>query len=422
MSTYTTDKASPFTRAVISSMRKIYPEALADQSFDNTGLLLEAPFDPIRRQMNSVLLTIDLTKAVADEAIERKDCVVVSYHPIIFKGFKALTLADTQQQSLLRLALEGISVYSPHTAVDAVPGGLGDWLADIVTGSLPGPEPETHTARPEDEITDAVGKDANGNAVREEVGEVDGEQSAEKEKIPEQKAKKRPGRPSMGPRQSTYSKPTYPKPAELEKTDLSPSTTGHSRNVIHAVKGVEGFGEAGMGRLVKFKEPQPLTHLIERIAHGVGSPKGFPVAIPQTQQVEDIQIRSVGICAGSGHSVLKDVDADLLFTGELSHHDALAATEKGKCVVTLFHSNTERGFLSSVLKDKLTAVLKEEWKRVREEVKGEINSNWDLAEEWEDALKDEDVLVECSERDRDPFGIVILQSSPQVGKPLSDGS
>lgn len=126
MSTYTTDKASPFTRAVISSMRKLYPEALADQSFDNTGLLLEAPFDPIRRQMNSVLLTIDLTKAVADEAIERKDCVVVSYRrsawghgsqtmtlktdPIIFKGFKSLTLADTQQQSLLRLALEGISV------------------------------------------------------------------------------------------------------------------------------------------------------------------------------------------------------------------------------------------------------------------------------------------------------------------------
>lgn len=299
---------------------------------------------------------------------------------------------------------------------------MGDWLADIVTGTLPGPEPETHTARPEDEIADAVGKDVDGNSIREEVGEEDGEQPSEKEDNPEPVVKKRLGRPSMGPRQSTYSKPTYPKPAELDKTDLSPSTTGHSRTVIHAIKGIEGFGGAGMGRLVKFKEPQPLTHLIERIAHGVGSPKGFPVAIPQTLQVEDIQIRSVGICAGSGHAVLKDVDADLLFTGELSHHDALAATEKGRCVVTLFHSNTERGFLSSVLKDKLTGVLKEEWKRVREEVKGEINSNWDLADEWEDALNDEDVLVECSERDRDPFGIVILQSSPQVGKPLTDGS
>lgn len=133
-------------------------------------------------------------------------------------------------------------------------------------------------------------------------------------------------------------------------------------------------------------------------------------------------ISSVGICAGSGHEVLKDVDADLLFTGELSHHDALRMTEQGRCVVTLFHSNTERGFLSSVLKEKLTGVLKEEWSRVREEEKGELDGEGGLVAEWEDALKDEDVLVEVSERDRDPFGIVILQSSNQVGRPLSKGS
>jgi putative NIF3 family GTP cyclohydrolase 1 type 2 len=91
-------------------------------------VLLEAPFDPIRRQMNSVLLTVDLTKAVVDEAIERDDSIVVAYRasgpathkfisnttpsvdPIIFRGLKSLTLANSQQQSLLRLAGEGISV------------------------------------------------------------------------------------------------------------------------------------------------------------------------------------------------------------------------------------------------------------------------------------------------------------------------
>ncbi|KAK3173525.1 hypothetical protein OEA41_006855 [Lepraria neglecta] len=396
MGTYTTDKASPFTRAVISAMRKLYPEELADKSFDNTGLLLEAPFDPIRRQMNSVLLTIDLTKAVADEAIERKDCVVVAYHPIIFRGLKSLTLAESQQQSLLRLALEGISVYSPHTAVDAAPGGLGDWLADIVTGTLPGPpEAETHTAAiPEEEEEPAL-DDSEKNTPHEHPEDKDqAQKNSESTQTPrtqtQQTAKELPKRPSMHPRQSTYSKPTYPKSAELEKTDLAPSALAHSRSVIHPVTNLEGFEKAGMGRLVKFHQPQPLTHLIERIAEGVGSPKGFPVAIPQTQQVEDIMIRSVGICAGSGHEVLKNVDADLLFTGELSHHDALAATEKGKCVVTLFHSNTERGFLGSVLKGKLTKVLKEEWKKVREEVRGEVDEEWDLAEDWHDALKDED--------------------------------
>ena len=169
-----------------------------------------------------------------------------------------------------------------------------------------------------------------------------------------------------------------------------------------------------MGRLITFKQAQPLTHLIERIARGVGNPKGFPVAIPQTRQVEEIQIRTVAICAGSGSSVLRDVEADLLFTGELSHHDALAATEQGRCVVTLFHSNTERGFLHSVLKERLTTTLRSEWKRVREEEA----QNENLSPDWEEAVKDDTVLVEVSERDRDPFGVVILQSSKQVGKPL----
>ncbi|MCJ1322889.1 NGG1 interacting factor [Xylographa vitiligo] len=406
MSTYTTDKASPFTRAVVNSMRKLYPEALADKSFDNTGLLLEAPFDPIRRQMNSVLLTVDLTKAVADEAIENNHCVVVAYHPIIFRGLKSLTLADSQQQSLLRLALEGISVYSPHTAVDAAPGGLGDWLADILTGTLSAPEPATKTAKqPEPTSPLAYSSDDQlSNPLEDPFVEKD---------VQENTPKQESQRMSLA---RSYSRPTYPnhKGKEKEQPDLTPSSASHKRTVIHPVPGVEGFSNAGMGRLVTFTHPQPLTHLIERIARGVGNPKGFPVAIPQSRQVEDINITTAAISAGSGGAILKAVDADLLFTGELSHHEALAATERGTSVVTLFHSNTERGFLHSVMKEKLSTVLKEEWKRVRTEVRDEGVDG----EGWEEALEDEDVLVEVSERDRDPFGIVILQSE-QVGRPIT---
>ena len=170
-----------------------------------------------------------------------------------------------------------------------------------------------------------------------------------------------------------------------------------------------------MGRLVTFSDPQPLTHLIERIARGVGSPKGFPVAIPQSRSVEDIIIRSVAICAGSGASVLRDVDADLYFTGELSHHEALAATEKGRCVVTLFHSNSERGFLHGVLRQKLTVELKKEWERVRKEEQQRVEKEGEDMEGFEDALEDDTVEVDVSERDRDPFGIVILQGSEVEG-------
>jgi putative NIF3 family GTP cyclohydrolase 1 type 2 len=48
-------------------------------SSKDSAVLLEAPFNATRRQKNSVLLTVDLTKAVANEAIERKASIVISY-------------------------------------------------------------------------------------------------------------------------------------------------------------------------------------------------------------------------------------------------------------------------------------------------------------------------------------------------------
>ncbi|KAI9658116.1 MAG: hypothetical protein M1829_006842 [Trizodia sp. TS-e1964] len=122
----------PFTKAVVECMRKLCPEHLADRSWDNTGLLLESPANHQRPKKDIALLTIDITKAVAQEAVDKDASIIISYHPFIFKGLKSITLANTQQQSLLQLVQEGISVYSPHTALDSVRGGLNDWLADVV--------------------------------------------------------------------------------------------------------------------------------------------------------------------------------------------------------------------------------------------------------------------------------------------------
>lgn len=398
--------------------RSSYPEALADKSFDNTGLLLEAPFDPRRRRKNSILLTVDLTRAVADEAIQKQHSVVVAYHPIIFRGLKSLTLADSQQSSLLKLALEGVSVYCPHTAVDAVPEGMTDWLCDIASGKLDNPEPSTHTA-------------AGNEAPVLEEGEVQPSSRPDGTNTSQASTKEASRPPATS--QRSYSKPTYPRSMPSSATDLHSNSTPHERSVIHPSPAVSldranttspssptpAFTSAntGAGRLLTFASPQPLTHLIERIARGVGTPKGFPVAIPQSACVEDLLIHTVGVCPGSGGSVLRDCaaagDGGLLFTGELSHHEALAVTEKGGCVVTLFHSNSERGYLHSVMKGKLEAEIRQEWGRMRKSV---LEKESEVKDDLDDALRDESVVVEVSEQDRDPYGIVILQTSEQVGK------
>ncbi|KAF2753765.1 NGG1 interacting factor Nif3 [Pseudovirgaria hyperparasitica] len=350
-----TTSTAPFSKAVVASMRRLYPEDLAEKAWDNTGLLLEAPFDPSRRQRNSVLLTVDLTKAVTDEAIERKASIIIAYHPIIFRGLKSITLANSQQQSLLRLAAAGISACPSQ--ISPIPG-LGDWLADIITGQTP-PNPSHSQPTPSTKPTD------------------------------DPFTQKRP----------TFQLQHYPSASQVN-TALNLGVTKHTRAPIKPVDFPDRPG-AGMGRIVRFAEAQPLAALIERVAAGVGNPKGFPIAIPQGKAVDEISVKSVGICAGSGGSLFAGLSGvDMLFTGELSHHEALAAIESGQSVVTLFHSNTERGFLHGVLRAQLLETVKEEWEKIRKEETGGD----------EEAMSDETVEVEVSERDRDPFGILVNEA------------
>lgn len=354
-----------------------YPKALADNSWDNTGLLLEAPFEPSRRQDNTVLLTIDLTKAVADEAIALKSSIIVAYHPIIFRGLKSLTLDNSQQQTLLHLASHGISVYSPHTAVDAAPGGLGDWLADIVTGTK-------------------TSYDASPSAVATPGPQSEGDQDP----FVHQKREA-----TLSVQRPTFQLQHHPSQTTLRLSRDAPKKTSipHTRRpVVPQSPEIKTHPGAGMGRVVEFSDAQPLPDLLDRIGKGLNNPKGFPIAIPQNASIGDIEIRSVGICAGSGGSLLANLDVDLLFTGEMSHHEALAAIEKGQVVISLFHSNSERGFLAEVLREQLEDTIEGEWQAVREEEQGD--------ERLKEALAQEEFEVAVSETDRDPYGIVVLKS------------
>src|SRR5258705_13886390 len=71
-----------------------------------------------------------LTTPVFQESFAKNTSVIVAYHPVIFKGLQSFTLSNPLQSSLLQCAASGISIYSPHTALDSVWGGINDWLAE----------------------------------------------------------------------------------------------------------------------------------------------------------------------------------------------------------------------------------------------------------------------------------------------------
>ena len=278
-----------FTTQVVKAMQSLYPEELADRAWDNVGLLQENINPASGTVPRRVLLTNDLTLHVAEEAIKKQASVIVSYRrnshhtishapinhpsadPFIFRGLKSLTLADPHQRIVLRLAQHNIAVYSPHTAVDAVLGGVNDWLGSILN--------------------------------------------------------KLPGNPIL--------------------PDV----------VVQPIKGPvpAGFEGAGYGRRIELNYATDLASIARVYGAELGL-KHVMVVRPRTADA-DASIRTVAVCAGSGYSVLKDVDADLIITGEMSHHDALRLKMLGKCVLTLFHSNSERGFLKAVLQPQLEEVL-----------------------------------------------------------------
>ncbi|KAI5955049.1 NIF3 [Candida jiufengensis] len=125
-------------KRVVNAIQKFYPISLADKSWDNTGLLVDSSYEEPESsttQQLKILLTIDLTQSVAQEAINKQCKFIMSYHPFIFRGLKSITQQDPQQRSLIKLIQNNISVYCPHTAVDSANGGVNDYLVKIVTDS-----------------------------------------------------------------------------------------------------------------------------------------------------------------------------------------------------------------------------------------------------------------------------------------------
>lgn len=108
----------------VKRLDRIFKIPLAE-SWDNVGLLIQ-PTIPIT--IDRVFLTNDLTEPVLSEAISNGANFIISYHPPIFRPFKRLTQHSAKERIIIKCIENRIAVYSPHTALDAVEGGLNDWL------------------------------------------------------------------------------------------------------------------------------------------------------------------------------------------------------------------------------------------------------------------------------------------------------
>jgi dinuclear metal center YbgI/SA1388 family protein len=96
------------------------------ESYDNAGLLVGKP----EWVLNGVLIALDVTEPVINEAIEHGCNLIISHHPLIFKGIKQLTGVGRVNTCLIKAVKHDMAIYAGHTNVDAVLNGVNGMIAD----------------------------------------------------------------------------------------------------------------------------------------------------------------------------------------------------------------------------------------------------------------------------------------------------
>jgi len=320
------------------------------QEWDNVGLLI----GDSGRNVKNILLTIDITKAVLREAKKLKTDLIISYHPIIWDSLKKIT-ADESNGIVYELACSKIAVFSIHTALDATAGGVNDGLAEMI-GIQNGEPIGDYVTNPAGDNyklvvfvpvnslakvsnalfaagAGAIGNYSNCGFQSEGTGSF----------LPLEGA-----RPAIG------KKGKLEKVQEIRFETIIPSDklagciTAMKKNHPYETPAFDCFrlydtkAKFGLGRIGKLASPTQMAKIIEKIKKHTGA-KAFGIVGREKRLV-----KTAAVCAGSCSKIINSViaaKADLYLTGELKHHQALAAQEAGLTCICLSHTVSERFIL-----------------------------------------------------------------------------
>ena len=114
-------------KEIADCLEELAPLPFAED-FDNVGLLVGDP----GREVTGVLVTLDTLEAVVEEAVEKGCNLIVSFHPIVFKGLKKITGATYVERVVTKAIENRVAIYSMHTALDNVLSGVNGRICDVL--------------------------------------------------------------------------------------------------------------------------------------------------------------------------------------------------------------------------------------------------------------------------------------------------
>jgi dinuclear metal center YbgI/SA1388 family protein len=340
---------------VVEYLDRFAPRDLA-ADWDNVGLLLGESSAAVER----IMTCLTVTPESAAEAVASRANLIVTHHPILFRGVKRLTDATSEGPMLLPLVRAGIAVYSPHTAFDNTRGGINELLArrlaltDVVPLRRPPPLSPPGTG----------GRDKGGGmkvvvfVPDKDLGRVaDAMFAAGAGQIGEYRecSFRLAGIGTFFG--SDAANPTIGQKGRREEVNewrleaICPANCVEA--VVAAIRRAHSYEEPafdiyplharpsgrGEGRLGLLPQSQLLSELAARMKMALQA-----IAV---QIIGDLQrpVQRVAIACGAGGEMLNDAvraRADVFLTGEMRFHDFLQARAEGLALVLPGHYASER--------------------------------------------------------------------------------
>ena len=96
------------------------------ESYDNAGLIIGNAND----EVSGILITLDITEEIIEEAIGRKLNLVICHHPVVFSGLKKLNGKNYIERSVIKAIKNNIAIYAAHTNLDSVFGGVNSKICE----------------------------------------------------------------------------------------------------------------------------------------------------------------------------------------------------------------------------------------------------------------------------------------------------
>lgn len=305
--------------------------------------------------MPAVLLSLDFSTEVLEEALEIGASFIFTHHPFLFHSLKTIDLQNPRENLVARALSEGITLYCAHTNLDVAPGGVNDVLAEILgLGNVKilvptgGDELEKLVTFVPEGFEDRV-RDAISSAG---AGWIGNYSHCTYQLL---------GTGTFLPREGAS--PFIGKEGTLEKVKefrLETVLPKKRRNeVIKALFAAHPYEEVaydlyplnlngqvwGLGRVGELKEAVSLLELAER-CRSLLRPDGLKVLGDLKAKVQ-----KVAVLGGSGGDYLEnvlDTGADVFLTGDVKYHQAQQAELNGMALIDAGHDATEWPVVSSM--------------------------------------------------------------------------